>query len=119
MPKGYPRAKVELKQEDRKQKLLNKFQNQIGERDEFIDYAVRGEKAQKLAEIAAVVKLLGTSQSFQISISDFEKAYGVGKKGRAYVKTYMKKFGIMNPRVEASADKVHIWYRGKVQENHG
>lgn len=116
MPKGYPKAKMVEQKNKASLRLLEKYQAQIGERDEFIDFNVRGEKARKLAEIAQVVKAMGTSQSFQISIHDFEKAYGVGQKGRTYVKTYMRKFGILNPRVEPSADKVHIWYRGKVQE---
>lgn len=106
----------DLRESQKKKALLDKYQQAIGERDEFIDFNVRGEKARKLAEIAQVVKLLGTSQSFQISIPDFEKAYGTGKKGRTYVRQYMKKFGVPNPRVEPSADKVHIWYRGKVQD---
>lgn len=120
MPKGYPKAKElatkEMNEANKKKALLAKFSSSIGERDEFIDLNVRGEKARKVGEIAAVVKLLGTSQSFQISIHDFEKAYGMGKKGRNYVKGYLKKFGIPNPRVEPSSDKVHIWFRGKVAQ---
>ena len=118
MPKGYPKAKMEARKQDGMARLMEKYKAQIGERDEFIDFNVRGEKARKLAEIAQVVKAMGTSQSFQIPIPDFEKAYGPGQKGRTYVKSYMRKFGILNPRVESSSDKIHIWYRGKV-EAHG
>jgi len=116
MPKGYPKAKQVEQKNLSSARLLEKYKSQIGERDEFIDFNVRGEKARKLAEIAQVVKAMGTSQSFQIPAVDFEKAYGVGQKGRTYVKVYMKKFGILNPRVEFSSDKVHIWYRGKIEE---
>lgn len=97
-------------------KLLDKFKGNIGKRADFIDLNVRGEKPRKIAEIAAVLKLIGTGDSFKIPIVEFERAYGPGKKGRTYVKGWLKQFGIVNPRCEAAEDIIHIWMRGKVQE---
>lgn len=96
--------------------LLDKYKNQIGKRADFIDLNVRGEKPRKIAEIAAVLKLIGTGDSFKIPIGEFERAYGVGKKGRTYMKTWLKNFGILNPRCEPSEDMIHIWMRGQVKE---
>ena len=113
---GRPKKVVVQARKNSIDKLMSKYQSAIGERDEYLDFNVRGEKARRLSEIAQVLKAIGTSQSFQISILEFEKAYGPGKKGRTSVKAYLKRFGIPNPRVEPSADKVHIWYRGKIEE---
>ena len=94
--------------------LLDKYKANIGNKEDFIEFNVRGEKARKIAEIAEIIKYLSqhdTTKSFQVPQVDFEKAYGVGKKGLVYVKLYLKKFGVAHPRVVASQDTVHIWSR--------
>jgi|ERR1035437_1408327 hypothetical protein len=96
-------------------RLLEKYKNQISPRDEFLDFNIRGEKAKKISEIAYVLKLMGTSDSFKITVPDFERAYGIGKKGRLYMKAVLKRCGIKNPRVEVAQDMVNIWFVGKVE----
>lgn len=99
-------------------KVMEKYKDYIKPREEFIEYTVRGAKAQKIAEIAEVVKYLSihdATKSFQIPQVDFEKAYGVGKKGINYVLIYLKKFGIPHPRVVASQDMVHIWSKNAIK----
>lgn len=99
-------------------KVLEKYKANIGVREDFIEFNVRGIKAQKVAEIAEVVKYLSAheaTKSFQIPQVDFEKAYGGGQKGINYVKGYLKKFGIPQPRVVASQDVVHIWSKSAIK----
>lgn len=82
--------------------LLEKFKKNIVKRDEYLEYNVRGAKAQSLGEIAQVIKWLSTTDpkaSFEMLSKDFRVAYGDGKKGLVYVKALLKKFGIKDPKI--------------------
>lgn len=99
-------------------KMMEKYKANIGVREDFVEFNVRGTKAAKVAEYAEVVKYLSVhegTKSFQIPKVDFEKAYGGGQKGINYVKGYLKKFGIPQPRVVASQDIIHIWSKSPIK----
>lgn len=98
--------------------VLEKYKANIGKREDFVEFTVRGIKAQKIAEIAEVVKWLSVNdatKSFQIPQQEFERAYGPGAKGVNYVKGYLKKFGIPQPRIAPSQDIVHIWSKSPIK----
>lgn len=98
-------------------KLLDKYSKFMGEREDYVELNIRGEKARKIAELAEVVKWMSVhkpSEAVKIPIHDFERAYGVGKKGIVYVKLYLKKFGIPFPRICPSQDLMNIWSKGPV-----
>lgn len=100
--------------------LLEKFKKNIVKRDEYLEYSVRGAKAQSLAEIAQVIKWPSTTDAkggFEILAKDFFIAYGSGKIGLTYVKNYLKKFGIKDPKIAqtkqfvngATVDVIQMW----------
>ena len=99
-------------------KMIDKYKNNIGVREDFIEFNVRGTRAVKIAEYAEVIKYLSlhdATKSFQIPQLEFEKAFGFGKKGITYVKCYLRKFGILFPRVVISQDIVHLWSKNTIK----
>lgn len=108
--------------------LLEKFKKNIVKRDDYLEYAVRGAKAQSLAEIAQIIKWLSTTDSkgaFEMLSKDFQSAYGDDKQGLVFVKTYLKKFGIKDPKIAqtkqfingATVDVVQMWSPTPVVES--
>lgn len=99
-------------------KMMEKHKQFIGPRDEFVEYTVRGARAEKLAEIAEVVKKMSVDNpmdAYKIPMPTFNAAYGPGKKGVNYVKGYLKKFGIPHPRVCPGQDIVQIWSKSAIK----
>ena len=99
-------------------KLMDKYSKFVGVRDELVGLNIRGEKPRKIAEFAEVIKELSRTEatkSFQMSREEFTKAYGPGQKGLTYVNSYLRKFGIPEPRVAISQDIVHMWSRKPVK----
>lgn len=102
------------------QYILDKYKKNIVQKDEYLEFSIRGEKARKLAEISQVIKWLSEQdgdQVFEMLGKEFNKAYGEGKAGVTAVKMYLKKFGIIKPRVGQTQkmengtwiDYVQIW----------
>lgn len=91
--------------------ILAKYAKNIKPKDDYLEYSVRGEKQTKIAEIAQIVIWLsqqkpnenGIQDVFDMLATDFFKAYGgptgVPAFAKQTVKNYLKKFGVIKPRI--------------------
>lgn len=104
--------------------LLEKYKKCIVKRDEYLEYSVRGSKGQALAEISQLVKWLSvtdTKGAFEMLARDYKIAYGGInqdlKTAGIFVKSYLKKFGIKDPKIAQTKqfvngdtiDVIKIW----------
>ena len=109
--------------------LLEKFKKNIVKRDDYLEYSVRGAKAQGIAEIAQVIKWLSMTDAkscFEMLEKDY-LIYGNGsaKAANIYLKSYLKKFGIKDPKIAQTKkfengdtkNIVQIWSRTPVDPN--
>lgn len=99
--------------------LLKKYEGYSEERDEHMDMDIRGEKSQKIAEWATVVKhysVNSPTKCVAIPAADFTRMMGGVKQGVSYVRSLMvHRFGIPHIRILVGSDKIKMWSRTAVK----
>lgn len=101
------------------QELLKKYESYGEERDEHMDMDIRGEKSQKIAEWATVIKDWSVNKpniAFTIHMPEFQRMFVNTKQGVHYVRSLMvHKLGIPHIRILVGSDKVRMWSRTPVR----
>ena len=94
--------------------LRKEFGAFIGKRDKSLDVVTRGDRTRKLYRMAEMLKSLPNDESLQYDVEEFTLAWGEIKKTKAFILQTLKRFGVPNPRLGQSHDKVHIWHGADV-----